>query len=269
MRYTPYTARKAPSSTRPSSMVRTLSFWLVQGLTVSEHTITSGTNQDAGNITIDYCLIEGFPQYGFRIRNTTDVTVQRCVIRDTTQTPGHDSTGVQVGSNRADPVTGIKILDNEIYNVGDGIQVTDVQGGWRCSPFEVLIEGNDIYLEPSRYDNEHDVGRERHRHQGRVGPTPSRRSFGTTACGACRRSGPGDARASSSSSQMYSRNVLVEDNIMGDAPRGMKDENSASGHRRQYEGRGVGEYEDGGASGEYEDGGAAGFGGQGADPRDG
>lgn len=61
---------------------------------------------------------------------------------------GPRTVGIQVGNIRAD-VLGIKILDNEIYNVGDGIQLTD--GPEATRPVEVLIDGNDIYLEPSRY----------------------------------------------------------------------------------------------------------------------
>jgi hypothetical protein len=235
-------AKRYPPTHLNAAQVDSLTFqrpatrnWLVQGLTANMHTLESGINQGAGNIagniTIDSCLIENFRMYGFRIRNTKDCTVQRCVIRESIQVEGFDSSGVQVGSTVAEPVTGIKILDNEIYNVGDGIQVTD----YKLDPwlsFEVLIEGNDIYLERSRYipgtnttwdENAIDIKAGSDRPASTV--IRSNRMWGIRRNAAV----PPTALGELLDVHKYCRNVVVESNIMGDAPRGMKDLNWRTG----------------------------------------
>ena len=117
-------------------------------------------------------------QYGFRIQGS-DCTIQRCVIRESFATNKVqeivDSVGIQVKEVLDTAILGIKILDNEIYNCGDDIGLTSLKkpGG---GPVEVVIEGNDLYLEESRYigrrpRHQYDVGRERHRHQGGLAQT--------------------------------------------------------------------------------------------------
>ena len=128
--------------------------WLVQGLTVTEPSKASTIQAGARQVTVDGCLIDRPGMYAIRIRDANDCTIQRCVIRDSRPAPDgeggfHDTVGIYVGNTRY-PASGIQILDNEIYNVGDGIQTND----YVDAPFTdvaVTIDGNDLYLQPSRY----------------------------------------------------------------------------------------------------------------------
>lgn len=203
--------------------------WLVRGLTVSHPTDNSVIRGGAGNITVDFCLIEKGGEYLFRIRGASDCTIQRCVIRDTIQTfnvngEPDDSTGIQIGRGE-DDVLAIKILDNEIYNVGDGVQVTDDRDD-PTRPFEVLIQGNDIYLEPSRYIDETNTTWDENAIDLKAGSdTPRSTIIRNNRMWGFRHRAARGALGEIIVVQRFCRNILVEDNIMGDAPRGMKDEN--------------------------------------------
>lgn len=209
--------------------------WLLQGLSSDGDRLPqdpgggteSQVQEGPRNIVIDYCLFERHGRYSLRIREATDVSVQRCVIRNSipliVNDKVPDTTGVYVGGVRRH-VRGIDILDNEIYNIGDGIQISDSNTEIMDWHYSVCIEGNDIYLDPSRYiedmplrvgENAIDVK------QGSPEPASTvirgNRLWGY-------RVQPGSARGELLVIQHASRNVLVEDNIFGDAPYGMKDE---------------------------------------------
>jgi len=223
---------------RPLSWARVDSFqfdgqgtsnWVVQGLTVSRPERNSVIRGRASNITVDACLFEHAVQYNVRIRNASHCTIQRCVIRDTIQMFDknglpRDSSGIQIG--RVDEeILGIKVLDNEIYNVGDCIQTTD----GRLEPIrrvEVLIEGNDLYLDSSRYIGETNTTWDENAIDLKAGSdTPESTTIRTNRMWGFRHRAAQGALGEIIVVQRFSRNVLVEDNIMGDAPRGMKDEN--------------------------------------------
>jgi hypothetical protein len=231
--------RVHPARRRNSALIDSVGFelpgtknWLVHGLTIHSPTANSGVTvtQGASNITVDGCLIQSPRSYGVRIRHATNCIIQRCVIRDSIKEVG-DSTGIQVGNIDAD-VLGIRILDNEVYNVGDSIQLTD--GPTPTRLVEVLIEGNDLYLEPSRYigdtnttldENAIDIKAA----SSKWGPTIIRnnRMWGF------RRNAKPTGRTSLGEIlvvQRFCANALVERNIMGEAPWGMKDENWPTGN---------------------------------------
>jgi hypothetical protein len=199
--------------------------WLLQGLTVSGPCHHPAISQGASNITIDMCLIEYVPTYCMRIRYASYCTVQRCVIREAindrnNQGPG-DSVGIQIGNVDAD-VVGIRVLDNEIYNVGDGIQVTD--GPEPIRPVEVLIEGNDLYLEASRYIGDTNTTWDENAIDLKAGSdAPESTVIRGNRMWGMRRNAVPTARGEILVLQRYARKVLVEDNIMGEAPRGMAD----------------------------------------------
>jgi hypothetical protein len=202
--------------------------WLVQGLTMSSPSAYPSISQGASRITIDYCLIEYAQTYSLRIRQATDCTVQRCVIRKTIrQNLPQDTVGIQVGNINAD-VTGIRILDNEIYDVGDGIQLTDGPSPER--PVEVVIEGNDIYLDSSRYIAATDTTWDENAIDLKAGSdAPESTRIRRNRMWGFRRNAAPTALGELIVVQRYSRNVLIEDNILGEAPRGMKDENWLDG----------------------------------------
>lgn len=202
--------------------------WLVHGLTVSHPTGYPIIDLGASNITIDFCLVEYGMVHSFRIRHGIDCTIQRCVIRETIRPENvQDSVGIEVGNIDAD-VTGIKILDNEIYNVGDGIQLADGPAPRR--PVEVLMEGNDIYLEPSRYIGDTNTTWDENAIDMKAGSdVPESTIIRNNRMWGFRRNARPSAFGELIVVQKYCRNAVIEDNIMGDAPRGMKDEGWKSG----------------------------------------
>jgi hypothetical protein len=227
-----------PTRRRNSARIDSLRFdlpgtknWLVQGLTILHPTASPSVTQGASNITVDRCLIQSARIYSFRIRHATNCTIQRCVIREAINGNENegvgDSSGIQVGNIDAN-VLGIKILDNEIYNVGDGIQLTD--GPTPRRPVEVLIEGNDLYLEPSRYLGDTNTTWDENAIDIKAGSDRSESTIirNNRMWGFRRNAGP-TALGEILVLQRYCRNVVVERNIMGDAPRGMKDENWPTG----------------------------------------
>jgi hypothetical protein len=200
----------------------------VHGLKVSRPVVNPAIAQGASNITVDFCLIEYARIYSFRIRHATFCTIQRCVIRESinqneNQGKG-DSMGIYVGGIAAD-VLGIKILDNEIYNVGDGIQL-DYDESMPMRPVEVVIEGNDIYLEPSRYIGDTNTTWDENGIDIKAGSDTSESTvIRNNRMWGFRRNAVPTALGEIINVHKYCRNVVVEDNIMGDAPRGMKDLN--------------------------------------------
>lgn len=209
--------------------------WLVQGLTVRRPTDNPGISRGASNITIDRCLIEQASRQHLRIRDAAHCTVQRCVIRESTP-PNEgtaESSGIQISAIKTGTVN-IRLLDNEIYNVGDGIQITD--GPDPADPIEVLIEGNDIYLTQSRHILDPDTGLDTNTTldenaidlKGGSDTAQSTVIRGNRMWGYRRNAVP-TALGELLVIQRYSRNVLVTNNIFGDAPRGMKDVNWPTG----------------------------------------
>ena len=100
----------------------------------------------------------------------------------------------------------------------------------------MLIEGNDIYLEPDRYIGATNTptGRERHRPEGGVAQTvfdghheqsplglPAQREAATAGRDAKKPTALGEALVV----QRFCRNAVVRGNIFADSPRAMKDEN--------------------------------------------
>jgi hypothetical protein len=201
--------------------------WLIRGLTVIGPSANPVIARGASNITIDLCLIEYIRPYGIRIRSAQHSIIQRCVIRESIngiqRNHRSDTSGIQVGVIDME-VVGIKILDNEIYNVGDGIQLTDSTTAPNAA-VEVLIEGNDIYLEPSRYIDDTNTTWDENAIDIKAGSdSPNSTVIRNNRMWGMRRNAAPTALGEILVMQRYCQNVLVEDNIMGDAPRGMKDD---------------------------------------------
>lgn len=132
-----------------------IAHWFIHGLTFREQTAAPNASEGATGIVFDYCLVEYFRTYGVRFRESYDCTYQRGVIRFGTNnsltfppTTTGDSVGINIG-NVSRNVLGVKILDCEIYNVGDAIQVTDGNQFWL--PVETIIDGCEGYLTPDYY----------------------------------------------------------------------------------------------------------------------
>lgn len=205
--------------------------WLVQGLTITDPSVNCVIQQGASHITVDRCLIERVGSHGFRIRDSAHCSVQQCVIRDSLLvfTPAGnaaDNAGIQIKPHAA-RVLDVKLLDNEIYNVGDGIQLTPRDRPAQSAAVEATIEGNDIYLEPSRFIGFSHLTWDENAIDLKAGSDqPASTIIRNNRLWGYRR----NANANTSAQgellviQRCSRNVLVEGNVLGEAPRGMKDE---------------------------------------------
>jgi len=217
---------------------KTTTNWMVHGITTRGETSNWLMDGGCSGITFDYCLIEDKKRsenaYMMRIRHATNCTVQRCVIRnfilpDPTPdkpTPG-DSTGIAIGNSPQD-VTGIRILDCEVYNVGDCIQLTDGPTPWK--PVEVVIEGCDLYMTTDYHifngttdtqttwlENGIDIKAGSH-NQGKL-RVHDNRIWGF------RHNAKPSALGEGIVIQRLARNIKISNNIIGDCPIGMKDGN--------------------------------------------
>lgn len=207
--------------------------WILHGLTFREPSIHLTIAHGASDITIDYCLVEDYEGYGVRVRSSA-VCVQRCVVRNSVQTwnPAdssmRDTVGIQAGNAGQNAVvTGVRLLRNEIYNVGDGIQIgmnaTEPVDA-ALSPVEVTIDGNDIYLEPTRY-LDGDLTWDENALDIKAGSDSTQTVVTNNRMWGYRRNKGRTAAGELLVINDCARNVLIQDNIFGDAPRGMKDEN--------------------------------------------
>jgi hypothetical protein len=205
--------------------------WLVQGLTFSEPpeagTPTIRMWDGVRRITVDACLIERARLRGVWIKHARHCTIQRCVIRETLNGAAEigrgDQQGIYVGNVDAE-IRGIRILDNEIYDNGDGIQVKH----YKHDPdrtVEVRIEGNDIYLTPALYlDGGATTWAENAIDLKAGSSRPRSTRIDNNRLWGFRRNAVPTARGELLVIQWSSRNVVVTRNIFSDAPRAMKDE---------------------------------------------
>lgn len=125
-------------------VISNASYWLIHGLTVREPSTASQIAQRASHITLDSLLIEKARQYGLRIRSASDICVQSSVVRRAPKIPHKDSVGIQIKPSGT-PSSRITIVANEIYDVGDSIQITaDGRDPW-IAVESTFIANNDLY----------------------------------------------------------------------------------------------------------------------------
>lgn len=87
--------------------------------------------------------------YALRVRDCEQATVQRCLIGNFAPTGG-DIIGVQIKPLRdGDPVVNNKVLDCELYDLVDGVQVTQNGNVDPTEPASYIIDGNDMYTTPA------------------------------------------------------------------------------------------------------------------------
>lgn len=215
--------------TGPSSQ-----YLVVQGLQIKNGIVNSGASLEAQWIIFDHMLVEECEIYGLRMNAVQNCSVQRSVLRNMVALaePG-DSVGVQfknVDGLAFDTIDNF-LLDCEIYNCGDSYGFTEAVTLYQ--PIEVVVDGNDFYIEASEYVNAAgtpDVNGTRTWRENaldikagssRTGKNPitNNRMWGF------RRNAAPTALGEAMVFQKYARGFDVEDNVIDDCPRGMKDEN--------------------------------------------
>lgn len=203
--------------------------WLIHGLTIRQPSAAVQIGNDTHNITFESMLIEESRVYGLRIRSAKDICIQNSVIRNVPIEAQRDSTGISIKPALYKPVSRIKILDNEIYNYGDAIQITDHGPNPADSwvPVEnVLIENNDLYLTNDRRQADGTACAENGIDIKAGSDNAYTRVYGNRMWGfrktdtACAGSGSnGDAMVL----HVAARRIEIERNIIGEAPVGIKE----------------------------------------------
>ncbi|GAA3342688.1 hypothetical protein GCM10020358_38580 [Amorphoplanes nipponensis] len=128
------------------------SHWAVHGLTIRGPDLAgSVVRRGAEHITFDSLLIEDVDRVNTIRLVGNHCTVQQCVIRRA-WSPTHDVIAVLIAVDE-EPNVGNRVLDNEIYDCGDGVGVTWDDHG--PDPYQecldLVVEGNDIYLTEARH----------------------------------------------------------------------------------------------------------------------
>lgn len=191
-------------------------FWHIHGLTQRAPTADSTLTISSDNV-LDFMLVEDSPRtYGFRnFGGSNRNTFQRNVIRNSTQV-GQDTLGVQTFPSNGQAITGVKILDNEIYNYGDGVGCSQNVAN-EFVAVDVLCEGNDMYITEDKYlpdglsDAENAIDL-------KTGSDTVQTVIRRNRCWGFRSNGTsatGDAWVA----HRAARNVLFEENIVGDCVR--------------------------------------------------
>lgn len=209
--------------------------WYFHGLTGrqvnGEWSTGSGTGGGkATYVTWDYCLEEEALGYGVRI-HASHCTVQRCVIRQATDGGQNDAPGLQIYSgSTAEAIEDVKFLDNELIDWADGIALSDdASNSW--TPYNnILVEGNDVYVTSARYlagglaetENGLDCKAGSDLPNGIILRKNRWWGFRQTVAEV---GSIGQALAI----HRYARNVLIEDDIVGDSPVGITEFNWVDG----------------------------------------
>ncbi len=192
-------------------------YWTFHGLTARAAALWS---TDADHTTWDWCLVEKSDRVVSIRVSASHVTVQRCVMRDSVHPFARDAVAVQVRPVEGRPVTDVKILDNEMYNYSDGVQLTK-NAREPETEMDALIEGNDIYTTPDQYlpggtanvENAIDI-------KGGNDSIPTiirgNRMWGFRRNG---KTAIGDIIVL----HQYARNIVIEDNVIADAPSGIRE----------------------------------------------
>jgi len=142
------------------------SHWVLHGLTFRGQAREKGGKRggwynifanESNNNTLNFCLIEQVIHgNAVRIFNSSHNTIQNCVIRDKIEGFRGDNIGVTVYASEGRKARNNHILDNEIYNVTDGVQlVYQVEVG-KNAPITgeipgTIIDNNDLYITPKLY----------------------------------------------------------------------------------------------------------------------
>lgn len=213
----------------------TSSYWLIAGMTFRDPSLAIFCRYQTNQICFDRILFEDADlQNAIRILDGANITVQRSVIRNAFLSPGVDTTAIQVKPTPLFNQSGIRILDNEIYNWGDCVQITAANTDeYDTEILDVIIDGNDFYLTPDQETADGRSGRENGIDVKAGGDAANSIQIINNRIWGWRRTNSAVGASGSDGDaiviQQAARNVLVQDNIIGECPVGIKEEIYPSG----------------------------------------
>jgi len=192
-------------------------------------------NESNHNI-VDYCLLEKVLWgNGIRINNSSYNSVQRCVIRDKIEGFTGDNIGISVHASVGKASVNNLILDNEIYNMTDAVQLVYQVNMGRNAPVTgevpgTIVDNNDMYITKELYRNKDGqelacaengidikVGTSSSEDKDKVRIT-NNRIWGYRATD---QTCSGNSNGTAIGLHMNARNILIENNIIFDVPRGI------------------------------------------------
>jgi len=219
-----------------------VSHWVLHGLTFRGQSMEKGGKRggwynaffhESNNNTLDFCLIEQvIKANGVRIFNSSNNTIQRCVIRDKIEGFKGDNIGVTVYASKDRNARNNRIVDNEIYDVTDGVHlVYQVKSAPKTGEVPgTIIDNNDLYITRKLYRQKNGeelscaedgidikVGTNSTRPEDKVLVSNNRIwGFRTTdkACG-------GGGHGAGIAIHRNAKNILIENNVIFDVSRGI------------------------------------------------
>lgn len=185
---------------------------------------------------LDYCLLEQVLWGdGVRIVNSSYNAIQRCVIRDKIEGFTGDNIGVTVRATKGRKSVDNRILDNEIYNVTDAVQLVYQINVGKNAPQTgevpgTIIDNNDMYITPKlqRYKGGEELACAENAVDIKVGTSSPKdsdkiRIINNRMWGFRKtdKTCSGGSNGSAIIMHINASNVLIENNIFFDVPRGI------------------------------------------------
>lgn len=222
-----------------------VSHWVMRGLTFRGQAtekdgkyggmyscLLGGSNHNI----IDYCLVEQVVWgNAIRINNGSHNSVQRCVIRDKIEGFTGDNVGVTIDATVGEKARDNRVVDCEIYNVTDAVQLVYQVRMGRNAPITgevpgTIIDNNDMYITKKLYT--HKDGQELACAENGIDVKVGTASFVdkdkirliNNRIWGYRTTDPtcsGSSNGSAIEIHRNASNILVENNIIFDVPRGV------------------------------------------------
>lgn len=205
--------------------------FVLSNLTIDLQTIPSQI-RTVNDVVVDrLTLTHASSTYGLRLLSANNVCVQRSTFGYHFPVPFTDNMAIQV--KPITPMSGVKIIDNEIFDWVDGIAVTAHNLDPMMPVSNVKIEGNDIYLTPTYQEcGENGIDIKAGSDTATVSVTRNRLWGFRQGDTKCAGSGSlGDAILV----HVAARNVEIQRNIVFDAPRAYRDKLRDDGLSRHVE----------------------------------
>lgn len=222
-----------------------ISHWVLHGLTFRGQAevkqekrggLYNCFRQQSDHNIVDYCLLEGVLWGNFiRINNSNYNSIQRCVIRDKIEGFRGDNIGVSVHATVGKKSIDNRIVDNEIYNVTDAVQFIYQVNMGKNHPMTgevpgTIVDNNDMYITKQlhRYKDGEELACAENGIDIKVGTSSTEESdrvrLTNNRIWGYRKTDKtcsGESNGTAIGLHVNASNILIENNIIFDVPRGI------------------------------------------------